>query len=170
MAGSNPLYAGDRRIYVDSELNFTGPTARENEAEILAQSDQFKGKPRIEVLNVTAGWDSVAQFDIVVSHLQQLGLYYEGLLYCGADAECIEKLGVEEGNTVECSTLDQIRDSRGCDRNMLKEAVEAYSRPAIIVYDPCRLELVDGHKFRAKKGSPLRHAAMIVFLLVSDEF
>jgi hypothetical protein len=35
---------------VDSELQFTGPTARENEAEILAEANPFNGKPKLEVL------------------------------------------------------------------------------------------------------------------------
>src|SRR5438874_1336499 len=95
MARSNPIYVGDRRIYLDSNLNFTGPTARENEAELLAESNPFKGKPRVEVLNVTAGWDTIAQFELLVRRMQQLNLYHGDLLYCGTDAKLVQKLGVE---------------------------------------------------------------------------
>jgi hypothetical protein len=165
-----------KKVYVDSDLNFTGPSLRENEAELRAASSPFNGEPPVEVLDVSEGWDSIAKFDLAVQRLKDLGLYGKDLLFCAADWQRIEKLGFEtervgsllEGPYIQCSTEADIRD-RHAERNMAAEMCE-FDNPALIVFQESKLERLGCDEYVPKPDVPLREAAVIILLITSNDF
>jgi hypothetical protein len=139
-------------------------------AQLLATAD-----PCVEILDVSAGWDSIAQVDLVVHRLEELGLYRKDLLlYCAASWENIANLGLEPDecdkekteSVIQASTEDQIRD-RYSDRNMMAEGCELGT---LIVYESSRLQKMDAnYRYLPLSGIQLRDAVVIIFGLASDD-
>jgi len=128
----------------------------------------------MEVLDLSAGWDSLAKFDIVIRRLKRLGLHSNNLLFCPANWQQIGTLGFEkqdeedEHACLQCATETDIHDKRA-ERNMALEICE-FTQPALIVFKRSMLEKLDEYRYLPLLDVPLQEAALIIFLLTSDDF
>ena len=146
-------------------------------AERHAAASPFNGKPPVEVLDISSGWDSMAKFDVVTRRLKRLKLYDRDLVFCPASWDGIEQLGLEkyeeedeeEEPHIECGTEAAIRESHA-ERNLPREMCE-FRHPALIVF---RGEMLKRHAdFRYSpigNTEDLRKVVVIIFLLTSDDF
>jgi len=147
------------------------------DAQRHAQASPFNGKPPVEVLDISSGWDSIAKFDVVIRRLKRLKLYDRGLVFCPAAWDRIEQLGLErygEGNKkekphIECGTEAAIRDPHA-DQNLPREMCE-FHPPALIVFHGEMLRREESFRYYPIGSlKDLRDAVAIIFLLTSDDF
>ena len=135
-----------------------------------ADANPFDGKPPVEVLDISKGWDSLAKLDLIIGRLKKLRLYNKRLVFCPARWEEIEQLGftVEypaEDAYIQGASEAYIRDPDG--RNLAREMCELSDSPALIVFNG---DLLDGFEGFYLPCGDLRQAAIIIFLLTSDDF
>jgi hypothetical protein len=141
------------------------------EAERLVATSPFKGKPPLEVLDLSEGWDTTAKFEIVIRRLKDLGLYHTGLVFCPGRCEEIEQLGFtkegppEDERHIQGGTEAYIRSPLG--RNFATEMCELSDIPTLIVF---KRDSLEGDNDRYYPRGNLRAAVAIVFVLVSDDF
>ena len=142
---------------------------RKMEADRQAKATPFNGRPPVEVLDVSQGWDSLAKLDVVIRRLKQLEMHNERLVFCPARWEEIEQLGftVEDDDErhIQGATEAYIRDPNG--RNFASEMCELSDSPALIVF---QADMLDGFEGRYYPVGDLRDAANMIFLLTSDDF
>jgi hypothetical protein len=147
---------------------------RKIEAERHAEASPFNGKPPVEVLDISSGWDSMTKFDVVIRRLKRLTLYDRNLAFCPADWDDIGQLGLETYGTgdeedmphIECGMETAIRDPQA-ERNLPREMCE-FRHPALIVFRGDKLERQED--FRYLPIGDLKEATVIIFLLTSDDF
>jgi hypothetical protein len=174
VARSKPTSAGSKRTRVGSTLKLTDSTSREQKAQLLARSNPFGGKPPVDLLDISAGWDSIAKFDIVIQRLKNVSLYSEDLVFCPADWGRIENLGLEKQHNEDDDPCIQGSDEAGirdkhAERNMAAEMC-GFGVPALIVYKKSMLEEFDEYRYLPPPDVPLREAVVIIFLLTADHF
>jgi hypothetical protein len=150
---------------------------RKIDAQRHANASPFDGKPPVEVLDISSGWDSTAKFDVVIRRLKRLKLYDHNLVFCPASWERIEYLGLEKYEEdeeddephMECGTEGAIRHPKA-DENLPREMC-AFRHPALIVFRGERLERQEDFRYVPIGDlTDLRDATVIIFLLTSDDF
>ncbi len=141
------------------------------DAERLAKTSPFNNKPLVEVLDLSSGWDSMAKFDVVINRLKRLKLYSKNLVFCPARWREIDQLGftmkdLEGERNIQGATEAYIRGFDP-DRNFPSKMCLISDFPTLIVF---KADVLRGHDSRYYPLGDLRDAAVIIFLLTSDDF
>lgn len=151
--------------------------ARGEKADRHAQASPFSGKPPVEVLDVSSGWDSMAKFDVIIERLKQLGLYgrQTGFLPSSVGQHRAVRTGevdeddADEDPHVECGTEAAIRKSDP-EQNLPREMCE-FEDPAVIVFRGEMLDRDEDFRYQPIGDvADLHEATVIIFLLTSDDF
>ena len=150
---------------------------RREKAHRHAEASPFNGKPPVELLDISTGWDSIAKFDVIIERLKQLDLYDDTLAFCPAPWADIEHLGLEkyeeddadEDPHMECGTEAAIRKPDP-EQNLPREMCE-FEDPAVIVFRGEMLDRDEDFRYQPIGDiADLREATVIIFLLTSDDF
>jgi len=96
-------------------------------------------------VDLSEGWDTKSQLDILEAELHKLAVYRPGLLYSGFNADDIGKrFSSAEKNIVWAMPEEHLfaEDAEGTQRNINNPFMfaDTYRKPALAIYDPEKLQ------------------------------
>ena len=104
-----------------------------------SEKENLEHKPVILVVDISAGWDTVSQAEIILEYIRKLPFYTPELLYSGFDFKDLKKSSSSSmSGAVFCTTEDQILDS-SAENSPLEHAL-THKEPSIAIYDPSKMK------------------------------
>lgn len=127
-------------------------TLKENQYSVrsnlhnIVMSFEFRATPPVPAIydiDISAGWDTISQLEILKSEMKKLPFYRPDLLYSGFNADQIGKSwgSANDPGLVFCSQEEMIGSDYNTDIDPFRYAIKN-DNSAIAVYDPKRLESV----------------------------